>query len=198
MALRSGYYGLKNSVKKALEKLAADTAGMKIIKSFGDGLSLSNAGKLSVTAGTANKIGGFKVGSGLSVLDGVLSVQGGANIFSGEEVDTGWRIGDKPVYARYMTANTYSTGVSGCKIGEINDVVRCLGIHYSIDYSETATGFADLMGSYYSGSSYFPNGGYSKIVNDKTEIWIAGSNAFGAADAKKDFDVLVFYYKKGV
>ena len=77
MALRSGYYGLKNATKKILEKLAVDTAGMKIIKSFGDGLSLSNAGKLSVTAGSASKIGGFKVGSGLSVNDGVLSALGG-------------------------------------------------------------------------------------------------------------------------
>ena len=75
MALRSGYYGLKNATKKILEKLAADTAGMKIIKSFGDGLSLSNAGKLSVTAATASKMGGFKVGSGLSMEDGVLSVE---------------------------------------------------------------------------------------------------------------------------
>lgn len=77
MALRSGYYGLKNATKKILEKLAVDTAGMKIIKSFGDGLSLSNAGKLSVTAATASKMGGFKVGNGLSMVDGVLSADNG-------------------------------------------------------------------------------------------------------------------------
>ena len=47
MALRAGYYGLKNSVKKALENLAADIADAKIIKSVGDGLSLSAQGALA-------------------------------------------------------------------------------------------------------------------------------------------------------
>lgn len=79
MALRAGYYGLKNTVKKKLEKLAADTAGMKIIKTIGDGLNLTNAGKLNVTAATASKLGGVKVGEGLSISDGVLSAEGGTS-----------------------------------------------------------------------------------------------------------------------
>lgn len=79
MALRAGYYGLKNVTKKALEKLVSDVAGMKIIKSFGDGLNLTNAGKLNLVAGSEQKIGGFKVGSGLAVDDGVLSVSGGSS-----------------------------------------------------------------------------------------------------------------------
>ena len=76
MALRAGYYGLKNTVKKKLEKLAADTSGMKIIKTIGDGLNLTNAGKLNVTAATADKLGGIKVGSGLEIANGVLSATG--------------------------------------------------------------------------------------------------------------------------
>lgn len=83
MALRAGYYGLKNSVKKKLEKLAADTTGMKIIKTIGDGLNLTNAGKLNVTAATASKIGGVKVGDTLTIEDGVLDVVG-----AGMVVDT--------------------------------------------------------------------------------------------------------------
>lgn len=47
MALRSGYYGLKNSVKRSLEKLASDMSGAKIIKTIGDGLSLSDQGALA-------------------------------------------------------------------------------------------------------------------------------------------------------
>lgn len=47
MALRSGYYGLKNSVKRTLEKLASDMSGAKIIKTIGDGLSLSAQGVLA-------------------------------------------------------------------------------------------------------------------------------------------------------
>lgn len=76
MALRAGYYGLKGSVKKALETLATNASGMKIIKTIGDGLNLTSAGKLNVTAATANKLGGVKVGDGLEIDDGVLSATG--------------------------------------------------------------------------------------------------------------------------
>lgn len=48
MALRAGYYGLKNSVKRSLEKMAVDISGMKIIKTIGNGLKLTNNGSLSV------------------------------------------------------------------------------------------------------------------------------------------------------
>lgn len=90
MALRAGYYGLKNSVKKKLEKLAADMAGAKIIKSFGDGLNLTSTGKLNLTAATASKIGGVKVGEGLNISDGgVLSSDGSGYQYSTTKFDTG-------------------------------------------------------------------------------------------------------------
>lgn len=116
MALRSGYYGLKNATKKILEKLAADTAGMKIIKSFGDGLSLSNAGKLNTTAATANKLGTIKVGQGLSIENGVLSVDssGGGMIYSTTEVATGEKwYDDSDIYTRtfiFESAKSISDG----------------------------------------------------------------------------------------
>lgn len=47
MALRAGYYGIKKSVARILEKLASDMAGAVIIKSVGDGLSISEEGVLS-------------------------------------------------------------------------------------------------------------------------------------------------------
>lgn len=43
MALRAGYYGVKKSVLAAISNLS----GAKIIKSIGDGLKLTSAGKLS-------------------------------------------------------------------------------------------------------------------------------------------------------
>lgn len=90
MALRAGYYGLKNSVKRTLEKLAKDTAGMKIIKTIGDGLNLTSAGKLNVTAATASKIGGIKVGEGLEIVDGVLNVTASGGLdYSLTKQDTG-------------------------------------------------------------------------------------------------------------
>lgn len=123
MALRAGYYGLKNSVKKKLEKLAVDTSGMKIIKSFGDGLNLTQAGKLNMTAATASKIGGVKVGSGLAIDDGVLSTDGTGLIdYSTTEQDTGvkWTDG-KTIYRK-----TYNIGdATGTK--QLIDTLTNLG-----------------------------------------------------------------------
>lgn len=91
MALRAGYYGLKGSVKKTLEALAASASGMKIIKTIGDGLNLTSAGKLNVTAATDSKLGGIKVGSGLSIENGVLSADATGGIeFDTDEFETGW------------------------------------------------------------------------------------------------------------
>lgn len=73
MALRAGYYGLKRSAKQALEKLAGDVSGMKIIKSFSDSFNFTSAGKLNLLAATASRLGGVKVGDGLSIDNGVLS-----------------------------------------------------------------------------------------------------------------------------
>ena len=69
--------------------LALQTAGMKIIKSFGDGLNLTNAGKLNLTAATANKLGGVKVGDGLSIDDGVLSADNVGTEYATIEFETG-------------------------------------------------------------------------------------------------------------
>lgn len=105
MALRSGYYGLKNVTKKILEKLAADTEGMKIIKSFGDGLSLSDSGELDMTAGSASKIGGFKVGDNLEVDEnGALNctVDGGGIVLSTTEHPVGTYNG-KVLYEKTVT-----------------------------------------------------------------------------------------------
>lgn len=43
MALRAGYYGVKKSILEAISRLS----GAKIIKTIGDGLKLTTAGKLS-------------------------------------------------------------------------------------------------------------------------------------------------------
>ena len=50
MALRAGYYGIKNALLKKLEGLT----NALVIKSLGEGLELSAAGKLSLTSGTLN------------------------------------------------------------------------------------------------------------------------------------------------
>ncbi len=52
MALKAGYKGLKDAFKRKLDKLLIDTAGMKVIKSIGDGLDLSDEGELSLVGGS--------------------------------------------------------------------------------------------------------------------------------------------------
>ena len=101
MALRSGYYGLKKSAISALSTLLSQTAGMKVIKSFGDGLNLTNAGKLNLTVATDSKLGGVKVGSGLSIDDGVLSASAQSVNFSTTEQLTGQKwIDGKDIYVK--------------------------------------------------------------------------------------------------
>lgn len=166
MALRAGYYGIKNALLKKLQGLS----DALVIKSIGVGLNLSAAGELSSSI--------------------VLP-----NIFSGEEIDTGWKIGTTPIYAKFFQLDTYSTGVEGAKIGEIAGTIKCYGALHSIDYSPTATGYADLMGSYVSGNTYFGNGVYTKKGVDVTEVWISSAAAFGTESSLRTVSVLVFYSK---
>lgn len=166
MALRAGYYGIKNALLKKISALS----DALVIKSIGDGLNLSAAGELSSSI--------------------VLP-----NIFSGEEVDTGWKIGTAPVYAKFLQLDTYSTGAEGAKIGEIAGTIKCYGALHSIDYSATSTGFADIMGSYVSGNNYYGNGVYTKKGTNVTEIWVSSAAAFGSASSLRNVSILVFYTK---
>ena len=103
MALKAGYIGIKKSMLGLINSLAS----AKLIKSFGDGLNLTSAGKLNMTAATASKIGGVKVGEGLEITDGVLNVTStGAVDYSTEEVDTGVKwVDGKTIYRK-----TYNIG----------------------------------------------------------------------------------------
>lgn len=66
MALRSGYYGVKKSVLRAIEGLS----GAKIIKTIGNGLKLTNAGTLSVDIDTNT----------MKFINGKLSVESAGGI----------------------------------------------------------------------------------------------------------------------
>lgn len=104
MALKAGYIGIKKSMLGLINSLAS----AKLIKSFGDGLNLTNAGKLNMTPATASKIGGVKVGDGLAINDGVLSctVTGGFD-FSTSEFDTGQKwIDGKTIYGKVFNNQT--------------------------------------------------------------------------------------------
>lgn len=104
MALKAGYIGIKKSMLGLINSLAS----AKLIKSFGDGLNLTNAGKLNMTVATASKIGGVKVGDGLAIEDGVLSctVTGGFD-FSTSEFDTGQKwIDGKTIYGKVFNNQT--------------------------------------------------------------------------------------------
>ena len=109
MSLKAGYSGIKKSMIGLINSLSST----KLIKSFGDGLNLTNAGKLNLTAATASKLGGIKVGEGLEInSSGLLSVNISGGIdYSLDEVDTGltW-IDDKPIYQKTFQAESPSSG----------------------------------------------------------------------------------------
>lgn len=104
MALKAGYIGIKKTMLGLINSLSS----AKLIKSFGDGLNLTNAGKLNMTAATASKIGGVKVGEGLEISDGVLNVTitGGFD-YSSDEFDTGQKWTDgRTIYGKTFHVDT--------------------------------------------------------------------------------------------
>lgn len=117
MALKAGYVGIKKTMIGLINSLSS----AKIIKSFGDGLDLTSDGELNLTAASASKIGGIKVGEGLSIEDGVLSRIGGdgAAIVLDTKFDTGKTYNGKKVYgvftkfyeAGHETTHWTTTGV---------------------------------------------------------------------------------------
>lgn len=109
MALRAGYIGLKKGIAAGISDLISKSSGAKWIKSFGDGLNLSDAGELDLEAASASKIGGVKVGEGLEITEaGVLNVtvSGGAD-YSTTETDTGTKWTDgKTIYRKVIHSDT--------------------------------------------------------------------------------------------
>lgn len=125
MALKAGYYG----VKKSLTGIIASLAGAKVIKSVGNGLSLSNAGDLAanIDADTME----FK--------DGKLSSKGGSAItYSTDEQKTG----DKWIDGRDIYQKTFIfTGITG------TSTYRSDKLNLDIDLAIEATGRIKLGSS---------------------------------------------------
>lgn len=126
MALKAGYVGVKKSVLSFINNLV----GSKIIKTIGDGLSLTNAGKLNLTAATASKIGGVKVGDGLAIENGVLNVTATGSDYSTNEVNTGIKwIDGKDIYMKVLTYETVPATGTQLMTG-INEVIQSYGSQY--------------------------------------------------------------------
>ena len=81
MALRAGYYGVKKSVLAALSNLS----GAKIIKSIGDGLKLTSAGKLSCDIDTNTME--FKSGKLASKGGGKYDLLAGSETWPGDLIN---------------------------------------------------------------------------------------------------------------
>lgn len=126
MALKAGYIGIKKSMLGLINSLAS----AKLIKSFGDGLNLTNAGKLNMTAATASKIGGVKIGEGLEITaQGVLkcTVIGGFD-YSSDEFDTGQKwIDGRPIYGRTFHVDTPTNSGELMQLAEGDLIVRIEG-----------------------------------------------------------------------
>lgn len=138
MALKAGYKGVKNSLISFVESLV----GSKVIKSIGDGLSLSEAGELEVNIGDglsaseagelevdigdgleideSNKLS-VKIGTGLSFDDnGALeadAVGGGYDLVPGTNIDTGYKFGNDEVYRDLVAVSGTITQGAWSNIG---------------------------------------------------------------------------------
>lgn len=119
MALKAGYIGLKKGIAAGISDLISKSSGAKWIKSFGDGLDLSDAGELDLEAASASKIGGIKVGEGLEITEnGVLNVTvSGGFDYSTSEFDTGQKwIDGKTIYGKVLTGVTISKNAFGAAV----------------------------------------------------------------------------------
>lgn len=127
MALKAGYIGIKKSMLGIINGLAS----AKLIKSFGDGLNLTQAGKLNMTAATTSKIGGVKIGEGLNINDGVVSVSASCVVdYSSTEVDTGIKwIDGKTIYAKsyFMDSSIPATNTSFDTIADLDNLIDAKG-----------------------------------------------------------------------
>lgn len=90
MALRAGYVGVKKSLLGVINSLA----GAKVVKSIGDGLKLTAAGKLSADINTET----------MEFKSGKLSAKATSINYDTDEVATGnkW-IDDKDIYVKVLT-----------------------------------------------------------------------------------------------
>ena len=90
MALRAGYYGVKKNVLSAINKLS----GAKIIKTIGDGLKLTTAGKLSRDIDSET----------MEFKNGKLAAKSKSWDYSIIEVNTGQKwIDGKDIYCKVLT-----------------------------------------------------------------------------------------------
>lgn len=180
MALKAGYMGIKKSMLGLINSISS----AKIIKTIGDGLNLTNAGKLNVTAATASKIGGIKVGSGLSIDDGVLSAEevtswkydvSGTSYKAGTYIDSNGvehDVKEVIITKTSLAAGWNSIDTTGLNIDRILDATAIL---------RTGTTNGDWFAPYYRQSTNYACITYSVgdglRINVGTESFLAGSTA---------------------
>lgn len=113
MALRAGYVGVKKSMLGVISSLA----GAKVIKTIGDGLKLTSAGKLSVDINTET----------MEFKGGKLSAKTASADYDTDEVDTGakWTDG-KPIYRKVIHSDT-AIANSTVLVSGVEHVVNAYG-----------------------------------------------------------------------
>ena len=115
MALRAGYYGIKNALLKKLEGLT----NALVIKSLGEGLELSAVGKLSLTSGTLN-YSTIEQNTGIKWVDG-------------SDIYVITKVFDDPIT---LSANSWVTIESTSDVKEvIESTVRGVNNEQAIGYS---------------------------------------------------------------
>lgn len=183
MALKAGYIGIKKSMLGLINSLAS----AKLIKSFGDGLNLTSAGKLNITAATASKIGGVKIGEGLEINgQGVLNctVTGGFD-YSSNEFDTGQKwIDGRTIYGKTFHIDTPTNNGELMQLAAGDLIIKVEG---AFDFSSGTSVTRRALPMYYSDALTFAV--QEDMVTYKVYTYISATNR------ASNMDVTIFYVK---
>lgn len=142
MALRAGYYGIKKNILSTINRLS----GAKIIKTIGDGLKLTSAGKLSCDIDTDK----------MEFKSGKLSVKAVSTNYSTDEVETG----QKWVDGRSIYMKTYILDSVTVQIENLNNI-DLLDAEGTVLYKYQSDMFRCVLGSF---SNAFANVYYNEVI----------------------------------
>lgn len=174
MALRAGYYGLKKSLIETIAKLS----GAKIVKSIGDGLKLTAAGKLSCDIDTST----------MEFKNGKLASKGSSVDYSTNEFDTGRKwIDGSTIYGRTITKAAFASADEFVLTDAIDN------IHYL--YSEGSYTYIYQNDNVRGSLGSFLNAMANIYYNNSTKKFTFGTSLGGSFARYTDLEVTVYYTK---
>lgn len=155
MALRAGYYGIKNALLKKLEALT----NAVVIKSIGEGLDLSAAGELSNTSTGGMDYSTEEQNTGLKWTDGrdIYKKSGSLTNITMNELNTVITGVNADIVIGFEGSETWTLGSEGVFIYPIN----------TLEWGSTGYNQSDFVRVDSEGNcKIFPRGGSGRVINE--------------------------------